>query len=102
MDERLKAFDFRGAITKLAKGRAVIATRVGGIAYQLEDDAGILVEPDDSEGLASAIRELLEDPERRARMVAAGRARLEREFTWQRAAELAVDGYHEAVAEYRA
>ena len=84
----------------MAKGRAVIATRVGGIAYQLEDDAGILVEPDDSEGLTAAIRTLLEDPERRARMGEAGRARLEREFTWQRAAELAVDGYEKAIGEH--
>jgi glycosyltransferase involved in cell wall biosynthesis len=67
----------------LALGRAVVATRVGGIPEVIRDDVeGALVEAGDATALARAIAALAEDPERRARL---GRAGL------QRAAELGRD-----------
>jgi len=44
---------------------------------------GVLVTPDDPEALVSAIRDLLDDPATRARLGAAGRARVLERFTWQ-------------------
>lgn len=85
----------------MSKAKPVIATRIAGIPYQVTEETGILVEPDDAEGLARAIRALLDDPERRAEMGRMGRARLLSEFTWERAAELAIEGYAKAVDLHR-
>ncbi len=46
-------------------------------------EAGLTVERDDAPSLAEAIAELLDDPERRARMGAIGRKRIEDELSWQ-------------------
>ena len=63
-------------------GRAVIATDVGSVREVVEDGVtGLIVRPDDAAGLTAAIRALLEDPERRRAMGAAGRARAEAAFT---------------------
>lgn len=86
----------------MAKAKPVVATRVAGIPYQVTEETGVLVEPDDVAGLARAIRALLDAPDRRAEMGRAGKARLLREFTWERAAELAIEGYREAVARHGA
>ena len=86
----------------MAKAKPVIATRVAGIPYQVTEDTGILVEPDDAAALAGAIRALLDHPERRTEMGRKGLARLLQEFTWERAAKLAIEGYAEAVARHAA
>ena len=50
----------------MAAGRAVVATRVGGVPDLVEDGVtGLLVPLEDSSALADAISSLLEDPERR-------------------------------------
>jgi glycosyltransferase involved in cell wall biosynthesis len=60
----------------MALGRAVVATRVGGSPEVIEDgDSGILAEAGDPGALAEAIRSLLDDPSRRARMGQAARRR---------------------------
>ncbi|MDY0810545.1 glycosyltransferase family 4 protein [Kitasatospora purpeofusca] len=59
-------------------GVPVVATAVGGIP-ELVGDAAVLVPPGDPAALGRAVRELLADPERRARLVAAGRQQAE---TW--------------------
>ncbi len=57
----------------MAAGVPVIASRVGGIPEVVSDgETGLLVAPGDAHALASAIRDLLDDPARRARMAAAG------------------------------
>jgi glycosyltransferase involved in cell wall biosynthesis len=59
----------------MAWGRPVVASRVGGLADAVEDDAtGLLVPPGDVATLRAAVVGLLDDPERRARLGAAGRA----------------------------
>jgi glycosyltransferase involved in cell wall biosynthesis len=61
----------------MAQGRAVIASRVGGIPEAINSDAvGLLVPPRDERALAQAIRTLLDDPARRATMGRAARARI--------------------------
>jgi len=62
----------------MAYGLPVVATRVGGVPEVVEHErTGILVERDDEAGLASALQRLIEDPQARAQMGAAGRARVE-------------------------
>jgi glycosyltransferase involved in cell wall biosynthesis len=64
----------------MAVGLPVIATRSGAIVELGGDDAALLCDPGDSEGVSRAIVALAEDPHLRARFGAAGRARVEREF----------------------
>ena len=64
-------------IEALAAGRPAVATRVGGVPDVVRDGVdGFLVDPGDSDALASRLAELAADPERRASMGAAGRARV--------------------------
>jgi glycosyltransferase involved in cell wall biosynthesis len=63
-------------------GLPVIATPVGGIPQVVENNVnGLLVAPGDIDGLASAIRRLLEDSELRERVGAAARATVESGFS---------------------
>jgi glycosyltransferase involved in cell wall biosynthesis len=56
----------------MACGSAVIAPNAGGPAEVLTHDVnGVLVEPDDVEALAEALRQLADDPGRRARLASA-------------------------------
>ena len=72
----------------MAQGRAVVATRVGGIPEVVEDNvSGVLVEARDVAGLSDAMRQLLADPARRAALGAAARARVAACFTRERQIE---------------
>ena len=75
----------------MASGVAVVASAISGIPELVEDErSGLLVPPGDAAALAAAIRRLLEDPALRARLGAAGRETVIREFDVRRnAAELA-------------
>lgn len=62
----------------MAAGVPVVATPVGGTPeIVLDGETGVLVPPEDPRALAEALDALLADPERRARLGAAGRARIE-------------------------
>jgi glycosyltransferase involved in cell wall biosynthesis len=78
----------------------VVSTRAGALPEVLgrDGECGLLVEPGNAIALAEAIEALLGDPARRAAMGEAGRRRVERHFTWRRAAERTVDVYHELLA----
>jgi glycosyltransferase involved in cell wall biosynthesis len=66
----------------MACRRAVVGTRAGGIPEAVDDGVtGVLVPPRDDSGLAQAMIALIRDPERRARMGEAGRAKVEAEFS---------------------
>jgi glycosyltransferase involved in cell wall biosynthesis len=66
----------------MAAGRAVVATRVGGVPELITDgETGRVVPPADPAALAAGIVELLGDPVRRLRMGEAARARSGREFS---------------------
>jgi glycosyltransferase involved in cell wall biosynthesis len=57
-------------------------------------EAGLLVDPDDHAHWSAAMVDLLDDPDRRQRLAAAGEARA-RTFDWARSAELLGDVYRE-------
>jgi glycosyltransferase involved in cell wall biosynthesis len=73
------------AIEAMACGVAVVATTGGALPEVVGEsgETGLLVTPDDPGELASAIARLLDDPELRARLGAAGRERVINRFTWQ-------------------
>ena len=57
----------------MSVGKPVIATRIGGLTDIVKDgETGLLVTPGDVESLTNAIRDLLNQPERRAEMGAKG------------------------------
>ncbi|TMD73296.1 MAG: glycosyltransferase [Chloroflexi bacterium] len=64
------------------KGRAVVASRVGGIEDQIEDgESGVLIDdPTDLDAFGSAVVDLLHDPQRAAAFGREARLRVIREF----------------------
>jgi glycosyltransferase involved in cell wall biosynthesis len=74
----------------------VVATRVGGIPDMISSGVeGVLVEPGDSEALASAIGGLLRDPARAAAMGRRGRRRRRTEFDLDVTARMIGELYEE-------
>jgi glycosyltransferase involved in cell wall biosynthesis len=66
----------------MACGTAVVASRTGGLAEIIEDErSGVFVEPGNAEDLAAAILNLIQDPDRRARLAAGARRRIVQEFS---------------------
>jgi glycosyltransferase involved in cell wall biosynthesis len=83
----------------MACGVPVVATE-GGSLPEVVGDAGVIVPVRDSEALAKAIGDLLDNPERRAELGAAGYRRIQDKFLWTRAAGDAVAVYKEAIAKH--
>jgi phosphatidylinositol alpha-1,6-mannosyltransferase len=68
-----------------ACGLAVVGGRSGGVPDAVrENETGVLVDPDDPAAVAASVNALLADPERRARLGAAGRTAVERYYNWDR------------------
>jgi glycosyltransferase involved in cell wall biosynthesis len=66
----------------MSLGRAIVASDVGGIGEAIEDGVGgLLVAPRDPAQLGRALGDLLDDPERRARIGARARTRVRQQFT---------------------
>jgi glycosyltransferase involved in cell wall biosynthesis len=83
----------------MAWARPVVATAVGGLVDAVEDGVtGLLVPPRDPVALRAALERLLADAELRARLGAAARAKAEREFSLDAAADALVAVYDEALA----
>ena len=77
----------------------VVATDIGGLSEAVRDGVdGILVAPRDPGQLAEAILRLARDPETRARMGAAGRARIEERFTLEAQLQNFLTLYREVAA----
>lgn len=82
----------------MACGVPVVASAVGGLVDTVVDgETGIHVPPRDPEALATALAELLADPQRRAAYGAAGARRVRSRFSWQRVATQMVHAYEELV-----
>lgn len=78
----------------MAQAKPVVATAVGGTPELVVDgETGLLVPPNDVEALTSALKGLLEDPDRARRMGEAGRSRVEREFSLAASAKRVVALY---------
>ena len=73
----------RSAVEAMACGRPVVASRLGGLPWVVDDEVtGLLFEPGNDEDLAGQLRRLLDDPPLSKRLGEAGRKKFEREFTW--------------------
>jgi glycosyltransferase involved in cell wall biosynthesis len=96
------AFTSRSTITKVAE---YMAMEQPVVAFDLHEtrftlgDAGVCVAEVSGRALAQAIVALLDDPERRARLGAIGRRRVEEMFSWERQEESLVAAYDAAFAE---
>lgn len=83
----------------MAAGKAVIASRVGGLPELVIDGiTGFLVEPRDVEGLAHAIAKLAGDRMLLQEMGQKGKQRLEKNFTMQRMARENEGYYYDLLA----
>jgi glycosyltransferase involved in cell wall biosynthesis len=81
----------------MASALPVVATDVGDVARLVVDGTtGYVVPPRSPERLATALRALLTDPERRHRMGAAGRARADARFSLRATARAVSEVYEEA------
>jgi glycosyltransferase involved in cell wall biosynthesis len=93
-----EAFPY-SVLEAMAAQRPIVATDVGGTREAIEDNlTGRLVAPFDTDGLTSAILDLLDDREKAERLATAARERMIERFTF----EGMVAGTLEAYAELRA
>ena len=84
------------ALEAWRSGTALVATALGGPASFVTDDVdGVLVDPVNTAALGRAVETLLRDPERRARLAAAGRESARR-YSWP-AVAAAYTGLYEGV-----
>jgi len=86
----------------MAAGRPVVVTpRVETAAVIRRHDAGVVAGGDTADDLASALRSVLDDPVAARRMGAAGRRRVEAQFSWASVAERTEKVYAEAIADFK-
>jgi len=84
------------AVEAMSCGTPLVATRAGAIP-EVVGDAALLVEPRDAEAIAGAFRELLDHPERRERLGAAGRDRVTERYSWAAVAAATAERYRVAI-----
>lgn len=81
-------------VRAMVEGRAVVATRVPAALDCLEDGvSGILVDPEDAQGLAEALELVVGDPRLRDRLGAAAASSAATRFTWPRYIERLTAAY---------
>ena len=84
----------------MACGVPVIST-TGGALPEVVGKDGVLVPPADPDALTRAMIDLLEDPGKAAKLGEGGYRRVQKHFTWKRAAEKTVAAYREVIGGYR-
>jgi glycosyltransferase involved in cell wall biosynthesis len=86
-------------VEAMACATPLVVSRAGAIPEVVGEDGlcADLVTPGDVEELVDALGRLLDDPDRRARMGAAGRRRALSEFSWRVVAEATVAAYRDAI-----
>jgi glycosyltransferase involved in cell wall biosynthesis len=83
----------------MACGLACVATRVSGSEDVLQHGVdGVLVEPEDYQGMAEALLMLLRDPGLAQRYAQAGRAKIERQYSLDRVAAMYAQLYDQVAA----
>ncbi|MGH2870845.1 MAG: flippase-like domain-containing protein [Solirubrobacteraceae bacterium] len=81
-----------------AAGTPVVASDIAGYRDVVRDGVdGVLVAPGEPQELAEVLRDLWEEPERRAQMAAAAARDVQR-FAWPRVAEQVLEAYEDAIA----
>ncbi len=85
------------ALEAMAVGLPVIVSNRGALP-EVVGTAGLLVDPDDPEGIAAAMRQVLDDDVLRRRMRADG-IRRAREYDWVRSARRLAEAYSAALGE---
>ena len=89
-------------LESMACGTPVVAATVGGLIDTVVDGVtGVHVPPRDPEAIASALQLLLADDERRERLGAAARERVESRYAWDRVAAETVRIYRSTLARAR-
>jgi glycosyltransferase involved in cell wall biosynthesis len=85
----------------MATATPLVVSRAGAIPEVVGPDGlcADLVEPGDVGALVTALGDLLDDPERRARYGAAGRRRVEELFSWRAVAAATAAAYADAIAD---
>jgi glycosyltransferase involved in cell wall biosynthesis len=90
------------ALEAMERGRAVVASAVGGLPEIVADgQTGVLVPPGDAEALAEALVELVADRRQTAAMGAAGRRRAVEAFSQERCTERVAALYGAALGRRR-
>jgi starch synthase len=82
----------------MASSLPVVASKVGGVPFEVTDQTGILVEPGNAQGLAVALDQLCRSAETRRLMGEAGRKRVLDHFSWRSAASAAIAVYEEILS----
>jgi glycosyltransferase involved in cell wall biosynthesis len=89
------------AIEAMAAGRPVVASRVGALAdVVVQGETGRLVPPADPSALAATVVRLLNRPEERQALVAAGRAYVARHHCSVVGVAASLEAYQAAIAAY--
>jgi glycosyltransferase involved in cell wall biosynthesis len=82
------------SVEAMMHGVPVVATRVGGMAYNVDHGrTGFVVDPEDPTALAKAICEVLGDRKRARQMGEAGRKRALEKFSWEKSADLLLEHF---------
>ena len=89
-------------IEAMSHVKPVIATAVGGVPDIVDNETGILVEPDDVKALAAAMTRLASDADLRRRMGLAARTKYEQLFTPHMVLPLLIDYYKRIIDEHAA
>jgi glycosyltransferase involved in cell wall biosynthesis len=85
----------------MASGVPAVSSRVGGVPEIIEHGVnGYLYRRGDLNGLIAAVRELSENPEKRAKMGQSARAKMET-MTWPAIMDELLDVYWEVIADYK-
>jgi glycosyltransferase involved in cell wall biosynthesis len=87
------------AVEAMASGTPIVASRAGALPEVLGDDGACaeLVEPGNVEELTAALGELLDSPEKRHSLGAAGRRRALDVYSWESVAAQTVNVYQRAI-----
>jgi len=86
----------------MACATPLVVSRAGAIPEVVGDDGECadLVTPGDVGELEQALERMLDDPDRRARMGAAGRRRVQELFSWRAVAAATAAAYEDAIADH--